>query len=376
MKRLAHIYTTTVIFLSMSTVSMAGNGYATDLLGKMAAAMNVTQELDTLGDGCYYRGFTYNGRPVSVEVRQGNVTHIGYSLFSKGQKDFLQSPVCNFLERYSLEITLPMQHKKGVVNQLEEDGIFFRRGSFSLFRQIEQDTTYAVGIENLNDKRYTVSWSKDGAEFLSINLPIEYDLLAGCDMIEREKRLTEGVQNTPQKCQWPTAPVDSAALQQSWQGKYYILKGEIYYLPQLNSNRYYVKEQEEESVSYQLLYDTDFVAESLANLFTTVEIPNDYTMELRIRKYGFKTDTIHVALNQWTMYCLNEGCVPYFGVEENAKEVVCEIVMLNKAMGYCHLVRAVVDSEDMGERNGVIKARVVTYIPVSRIKYLFEELKI
>lgn len=375
MKRFVHIYTTTVIFLSTCTVSMATNGYATDLLKKMAVAMNMAQELDDLVDSCYYRSFTYNGRPITVDVQQGNVTHIGYSLFSKAQKEFLKSPICNFLERYSLEITLPMKREKSVARQLEEDGIFFRHGSINSFRQIEQDTSYAVGIENLNDKRYIVSWSKEGTEFLTVNFPIEYDLLVGCDMIEREKRLTEGIQNTSPECRISTVPVDSAALQQSWQGKYYTLKGDMYYLPQLNSNQYYVKKQEEESISYQLLYDTDFVAESLANLFTTVEIPNEYTMELRVRKYGFKTDTIHVALNQWTAYCLKEGCVPYFGVEENEKDVVCEVVMLNKAMGYCHVMRAIVDSENMEDRNGVIKARVVTYIPISRIKHLFGELK-
>lgn len=375
-KRFIHIFTIVVTFLSTSTVVMATNGYDTDLLKAMAIAMGVDHRLETLSDGCYYRHILYSNRPVTVEIQQGNVTHIGYSLFTQTQKDFLKSPVCNFLERYSLEIALPLQCEKSVARQLEEDGIFFRQGSFDSFRQIEQDTSYQIKIENLNDKRYTASWSKDGNEFLAINFPIEHELLAGCNMIERERRLIEGVRNTEPDSQRKPPLDDNTALQPSWQGKYYILQGDTYYLAQLNSNKYYVENKEGRDGAYQLLYDSDFVAESLANLFTTVEIPNDYKMELRVRKYGLKEDTIYVSLNQWTAFCLKEGCVPYFGIAKSEKDVECEIVMRNKGMGYCHVVRAVIDSENLEDRHGLIKARVVPYVPTSRIKYLFDELKL
>ena len=369
------IYVTAVLFFSTSTVAITINSYDTDLLGKMAEAMNVTQELDTLGDGFYYRNYAYNGRPLTIEVQRGNIKHIGYSLFSKTQRKSLNSPVCNFLERYSLEITLPLQRQKSVSRQLEEDGIFFRHGSFDAFRQIEQDTSYTVKIENLNDKRYTVSWIKRGKEFLAVNFPIEYELLVGCNMIENERKLIADVQNTIIENQSKATLDCTDAFQPSWQGKYYVLKGNTCYIPQLNSNKYYVKNEKRNSVSYQLLYDSHFMVESLANLFTTADIPNNFTVELRIKKYGLKEDIIIVPLNQWTVFCLNQGCIPYFGVAKNEKNVTCEIVMHNKAMGYAHIVRAVIDSEGMEERNSTIMARVLPYVPTTRIKYLFDELK-
>ena len=370
------IYLTAVIFFSTSTVAIAINGYATDLLGKMAVAMNVTQKLDTLSDGFYYRNYTYNDRPLTIEVQQGNIKHIGYALFSSTQKKSLNSPVCNFLERYALEITLPLQRQRSVSRQLEEDGILFRHGSFDSFRQIEQDTSCHVKIESLNDKRYTVSWNKGGTELLAVNFPIEYELLVGCDMIENERRLIADVQNTTIENLPKTTPNFTDAFQPSWQGKYYVLKGNTYYLPQLNNDKYYVKNKKGKTVSYQLLYDSNFVVESLANLFTTAEIPNNYIVELRIKKYGLKEDTIKVPLNQWTTFCLQQGCTPYFGVAKNEKEMACEIVMDNKAMGYAHIIRAIIDSENIEERNSVIMARVVPYVPTTRIKYLFDELKL
>lgn len=355
---------------------MAANSYATDLLEKIAVATNISQELASLPDGFHYRRFTYNDRYVTVEIQQGNVTHIGYSLFSKTQRDLLKSPICNFIERYSLELTLPLQREKSVSRKMEEDGIFFRNGSFDSFQQIEQDSTFSVNMETLNDKRYTVSWSRGEKEIFAINFPVEYELLAGCNMLESERRFIAGIQNMQSENQLNTAFAISDALRPTWQGKYYVLKGETYYLPQLNSDKYYIENKNDEEVSYQLLYDSDFIVESLANMFTTMEIPNHYTLELRVRKYGLKEDTIYVSLNQWTAFCIKEGCVPYFGVAKNGANVECEIVMYNRVMGYSHVVRTVIDSETVEDREGIIKARVVPYVPTTRIKYLFDELKL
>ena len=370
------IFIVSAILLSADMECMAINGYATDLLGEMAMAMNVTPRLDTLSNGLYYRDFTYNGRPLTVEVQQGNVMHIGYSLFSKTQRQVLKSPACNFLERYSLEITLPLQRQKSLYRQLEENDIRFLHGSFDTFKQIEQDTSYSVVIKSLNDKRYAVSWSKGENEILVVTFPISHELLTGCNMLESERRLIDDILNTAASGRLFGSSLDVATFHPLWQGKYYVVKGGEFYLPQLNCDKYYVEVKDGENTSYQLLYNPAFMAESLSNLFTTSEIPNDYIVELRIRKYGLKEDTIKVPLNKWTAFCLRRDCVPYFGIVKKEKDVTCEIIMHNKAMGYAHVMCAVIDSESMEDRKSVIKARVVPYVPTARIKYLFDELKL
>lgn len=373
MKYRAYILYIVVLLLTAGTNSMAAKGYATDLLEKIARTMNVVQRLDTLADGFHYRCLNYNDMSITIEVRRGTVTHIGRSLFSRTQRDILRSPVCNFLERYALEIALPMERAKSVERQLEEDGIFFRNGSFTKLKQIENDTTFSINIENLNDKRYTVSWAKNDKEAFAVNFPIEYELLTGCGMIERERRLTDAIENAtlPASASFMLDTAD--VLRPTWQGKYYVQKGPVHYLPQFSSDRYYIKG---DCAQYELLYDSNFMAESISNLFSTAGIENDYTLELRVRKYGLKEDTVRISLNQWTSFCMEEGCKPYFGMIRNEREVECEIVMYNRAMGYSHVVRAVMDSEDMEDRKGVIRARVLPYVPTSRIKYLFEELKL
>lgn len=362
-----------VIVAGASLTAVARNGYCTDMLQRMASCMNVKAKLDTLSEGEYYRYFVYNNRPVTVIVKNGEVAHIGYSVFTLAIRHRMASPVCNFLERYALEITLPLKREKSVARQLDEDGIFFHGGDFSYFKQIESDTTFAVNLENLNNKRYTVSWLKDGETKFSVNFPIEHDLIAGTDMIENERRILANIPKASKATRHEQL-ADSARLRLSWQGKYYTLPGNIYYTKQLNTNRYYMKDKKD---GFKLFYHPSYVLESLSNLMTTVAIENDYDLQIRLLKYGFVQDTIQVKLNQWLNYCFNEGCIGYFGIIGEDNGIAdCELIMRNSALGYIHLMRLSIDVTTLEERKGLIKARLNSYITTTRVKYLFDELKI
>lgn len=351
---------------------IAGNGYHTDLLEKMAVVMNVKSRLDSLGEGVHYRFLTYNNRKITVIVKENEVTHIGYSVFHPNLRSNMNDVVFNFLERYALEISLPMKREKSVARQLDEDGIFFRNGDFSFFKALEKDTTYAVSVENLSNKRYSVSWVKDGKTAFSVNFPIEYDLLAGTEVLENERRLLEDIPKASPYAATCEAP-DSSLMKMTWQGKYWVLPGDSYYTKQLNSNRYFEKVGKKQ---YKLVYNANDAAESLANLMTTGAIENKYDLHVRLIKYGFVQDTIKVKLNQWINYYLRQGCTGYFGIISTEKGIAdCELIMHNTSMGYIHLMRMSVDISTLEERKGIIKARLNSYINTTRVKYLFDELK-
>lgn len=360
------------IVLGACLTAVAGNSYRTDMLERMAIAMKITMQLDTLKDGEYYRHLYYNRRPITVIVEKGEIVHLGYSVFTPNIRRAMNSPVCNFLERYALGITLPLKREKSIARQLDEDGVFFRGGDFGTFRQLENDTSYVVGLENLNGKRYTVSWQKDGQTRLSINFPIEHDLLAGTEVLENERRIVGCIQRSSDTCRTQQL-ADSTRLKLTWQGKYFILPGDFYYMKQLNSNRYYEKT---DKGNYRLFFHPGYVLESLSNLMTTATIENDYDMEIRQVKYGFAQDTVKVKLNQWLNFCLEEGCKGYFGIIGIDKDIAdCELVMMNPTMGYLHLMRMAIDITTLDDRRGLIKARLNSYITTTRVKYLFGELK-
>jgi len=362
------------MWFGVSLNAIAGNGYSTDLLERMATTMNITARIETLADGIYYRYLTYNDRNITVIVNDHEISHIGFAVFTPSVREALNSPVCNFLERYALEVSLPMKRERSVTRQLDEDGVFFRNGDFSFFRILEKDTTFAVSLENLNNKRYSVSWSKAGQNAFSVNFPIEYDLLAGTEMIENERRILQDIPKQSMNTRGYQL-VDSVLLKMKpWQKKYYELTGDYYYVKQLNSNRYFEKKGKD---GYELFYDANFVQESLTNLMTTGAIENDYDLQIRLVKYGFVQDTIVVKLNQWLNYCEKQGCHGYFGVIAVDKGIAdCELIMKNPDMGYIHLMRMSVEVSTLEDKKGLIKARLSSYITTTRVKYLFDELKI
>lgn len=353
-------------------VSIAENSYRTDLLQRMAESMKISKQLQTLKDGKYYKYLMYNNRPITIIVEKAEVSHIGYSIFTPFQRSIIKYPVCNFIERYSLEIALPLKREKSVARQLDEDGIFFRNNSFDFFIHLHNDTTYSISVKCLNNKRYTVSWSKNGKEYFAVNFPIEHDLLSGTDMQENERRIVTSIIGSSKTVQNMELQ-DSALLKMNWQKNYYTLPGDYFYTKQLNSNRYFTKNK---SGIFQLFFHPDFVSESLANLMTTGAVENDYDIEIRLVKYGFSQDTILVKLNQWLNFCIHEKCTPYFGILSLDKYIAdCEVIMQNIALGYIHVMRLSFDIRTLNERKGVIKARLNSYIPTPRIQYLFDELK-
>lgn len=361
------------IVVGTSLTAIATNGYRTDLLERMAKVMKISARLDTLSNGEYYRHLIYNNRAITIIVNQGKISHIGYSVFTPELRRAIPYPVCDFLERYALEISLPLERERSVARQLEDDGILFRGGSFDFFKRLESDTTYNVYVENINGKRYSVIWQKDGKESFSVNFPIEYDLIVGTDMIENERRILEDVKACNSDTKKEKGINDSMRLKLSWQGKYYTLPGDKFYVKQLNSNLYYEKER---GKGYRLFYHPSFLVESLTNLMTTGAIDNSYDLQIRLVKYGFVQDTVVVKLNQWINYCLEQGCSGYFGINSVEKNIAdCELIMCNPALGYLHLMRMSVDITTVEERKGLIKARLNSFVNTTRVKYLFDELK-
>lgn len=153
---------------------------------------------------------------------------------------------------------------------------------------------------------------------------------------------------------------------------YYILPGDSYYFTDLNSNKYYRLNNNNEDFS--LIFSSNTPIESISNLFTTGEIENEYNVDVTLKQYGFKEAKLTIKVNDFVNYFLEKGCKPYFGLMEyNDKKIIGLLIMLNRAEGYCHNIRITADVNILNDETKSFKARVVSYIPVSRIKSLYEE---
>lgn len=360
-------------FLWVNTsLLIAKNRYQTDILANMAESLKLSSKLDTLKDGCYKSEFSYKQRPLNVCVSNGKICHIGYVLFSDQQRQAFKSPVCNFLERYALAADLPLERKKAISRQLLEDDMNFAKGTFATITKLIGDTTLNVTMDNLNNKRYKVSWSKKEELYCSVDFPIGYDLLHGTEMNENERRIVEDILHTPLPA-IQSVSVKREQLLTTWQPNYFILPGESYYVDQLNTNRYYEKLKDGQ---FKLMFNQRYPLETLANLFTTLELENEFQLSVRLKKYDFNEDNFSVPLSQFVSYFLQQGCVPYFGVMSYEKTIaVCQLVMRNTDEGYCHTMKVTFDVEQLSDKKGEVTVRINSYVPTSKINFLFEEFK-
>ena len=371
-KKLCFIGLLLTILWGNTSMMIAKNRYQTDILINMAELLRLSSQLDTLKNGCYQSKFFYDKRPLTICVQNGSICHIGYMLFSDQQRKALKSPVYNFLERYALAADLPLKRTKTVAKQLVEDDINFTKGTLSFMTKLIGDTTLNLTIENLNNKRYKVSWYKQDALYCAVDFPIGYDLLYGTEMMENEKRIVEDILYTPLPAMQPLS-VKREQLLSTWQSNYFILPGDTYYVDQLNSNRYYEKLDDGQ---FKLIFNRRYPLESLANLLTTVELANEFQVAVRLKKYDFNEDNFNTSLSQFISYFLHRGCVPYFGViSYEQTTAVCQLVMRNVDEGYCHAMKVTFDVEQLIDKKGKVTIRLNSFIPISKINYLFEELK-
>lgn len=351
----------------------AQDRYRTDLLGLIAKKTGICQQIDTLKDGEYTQFTDYKSDPVTIIVEKGRITHIGYSLFSKQQRKGFGADICNFIERYLLELEIPTNENFTILQRMKEDGVKVIKGNMELkdLRQLCADTTVCINLQNLNEQTYTMGWRKDSTWLYILSFPIEYDLMFGTDMDERELRLLKELSYSEIHND-SLIESEQKDLVKAWQDNYYTLKGDSYLLANLNSNLYFTKNGEEK---YIPIYNNLYPIESLANLLTSNLIDNDYTLEIMLRKYGFKTDTINVPLKQWISFCKDSGCKPFFGIISFEKDGIttCELIMHHDKMGYNHIMKLAFPMSNFESRKGRISARLNSYVTSSRIKNLFDD---
>lgn len=356
---------------SMSAITARQVEYQTDLLWRMAESLKITQHLDTLADGQYFGLLTYHKHPLNVVVHNRRVTHIGYLLFSMSQRSAIKSPVYDFIERYALETDLPIDRQKSVDKQLVEDGISFGVGDLKQLRKLVGDTTLMVSVNQIEGRRYQVIFSDEDEEKCSIEFPLDHELLLGTDLPENESILAKELM------EWKIRPVDSLGvasemLQYIPERDIYRLPGDTCYVSSLNSDLYF--SSNDGGSTFELTYSPFHLVESFANLLTTNSIENTLQVDIRQKCYDRPDATYSLPLSQMSSYFLTVGCKPYFGViNVNGNELVMMVFMQNADYGYGHMLKVKADIRLIFDRAGTMKVDMFGFIPVSKIKAIFQE---
>lgn len=346
--------------------------FDTVLLRSMAESMRMHQCLDTLADGIYTELFQYRGKSVTIRIRYGQVQHIGYTLFPTEVRQILANDaVCDFLERHSLQAQLPLERIKSVEKANQEADVVFLAGSMQLIPQCVGDSTLAFSVTNYGDKGYVVNWDKEGESYCSLRFPADYYLLHGTDYAEAKEALVRDLTEWADTTVVPQSQLDTMSLRMISNPDIFVSIGDSLFLSHLSTNSFY---NAVDSASYKLLDSPLFPVETFANLAVKGGIENQIDLHLALSKSDYGMDAVDLKLNQLLSYLREKGCVMYYGLQEYGPDaVVALMIAANKAEGYCHSIRLQCHKHVLMEKKGQMSGRMSSFIPLSRIKDLFED---
>ena len=344
------------IFLLMhGSVTWAAKGFATHRLQQMATQLPEVP-FDTLSQGVHEQ-YTYHGHPLTIRVNAfEEVEHIGYHLFDSLIIENQSQLVCDFVERYLLELDLD----KGIDRNLRMviDQVVVERGSIENIHCLL--ITDLLEISKIELRRYRVAWHRESQCLLSLVFDMDYQLLSGCNAIELEynylRNLERGVSDVPQ--QQENIVADST-------DQYAIVEGGHFLSEAICGDQYYQRDSINE---WHLVCDSKKPYWSSANLLLAPNFIGDYQLEGRLDMYGYRDTSFTININQWVAQTLTEGCQMYFGVKSRTNQTIRGTVFCpNPSAGYCHMMSVEIPIEAFENKRGIIEGRLFAYVPLHNI---------
>lgn len=311
--------------------------------------------------------FTYNDR--------NEISHIGLSLFSDATKFLLDPSICNFLERYLLELIL-QEDNRAVERKLAEyhitllfDGKPFGSSNLlslgNILEQMDMPVKFSLRHQ---DKRAEASW-RFGRHTLNMSFPLYRELIDGTDKKESDDNVYHQLQTAVFDSVTVTdEPVDGRNLQPLKEGRIWVSKGEVFLVQPLSSDRYYVKS----GSNYRPVFQKEYPEYSANNLFLTYRNGKNKSLLITHRKYGRFTPEITIPLLNF-LQCFSDEFVTYCHTGHNSKgELETIVVFSHTKLNYIHLLRVAIDEQQLFAANPVLKADFYSNIPQQYIRTLLQ----
>ena len=359
------LYLGIVILLLQVTEVTAQRKYQYACLERIATSLQLSSKLDTLRNGTFT--YTYQSKPIKVCIDKGRIHHIGYDLFPAMFRNLSYSAIYDFIERYLLELHLAIGNVKDVNTRMKQDGVNFYRGNIGVIFSLIGNNDLNVQMEELDGKVCKLTLGS-GQETCILSFPVEYDLLHSTDMLESERNIVEDLSLIAKDLLYVEYP-DTFSLVSLSNGLFVNERGS-FYTEQLSANQYFTLT----NGTLFAVYDKAYIEESLANLFSGLIPKNQYKIRIQLIKYNYQSEELYLSLNQLIRYCQDSNCQSFLGLIGIKNEVAeCEWIMKNEEEGYCHVMRVYVPLRQWEHKIGEISIRLNSYIPISKIKNLYEE---
>ena len=306
--------------------------------------------------------------------KNGDVNHIGVSLFSEETKQLMDIGICNFLERLLLQLVL-INDNDDVERKLNE----FKILMYVNGKQFSKKTNYSISdyIESMDmpvnfslkceEKTANAVWIYNSNTF-NICFPLYRELIDGSDKKESDEILYNDLYNARLESIKPIDDEVSLENLEEFKDGIYVRKGTVFLIPDLTSNVYYV----EKGKSFEPLYSLEYPEISMNNLFLTDIHGEGKILALTHRSYGYFTPELTMPLLNFLNFFKDDFetlCHTRYNKKGNLETI---IVLNHKKLNYIHLLRVVSDKESLFSSNTVFKADFYSNIPQHYIKTLLK----
>lgn len=300
------------------------------------------------------------------------IKHLGISLFSPETKELINLPICNFIERMMLELTLTKSAteiserlRQNRIN-LKKNGVDFNTGFFTSLNSTLDDMQNPVQFSIHKDSCYTVLWKYGDDDVLTMSFPISRELIFGTD--KKESDQITGDLFLEANCNATTENSSgfvASDLKLQNNSDLYLRKGSSFLTNKINSDTFYQRSESK----YQLVFNSEYPTESLVNLLNTKQ-DNSLMLKITHRMYGGFTPEFCIPLSRF-LCMFNKGFSTYcIFKRQNLDKVQVSAVIHNNDFGYIHLLRIKTTSRELFMNNGTLVADLYTNIPEFNLKNL------
>ena len=302
------------------------------------------------------------------------IEHLGVSLFSKETKQMLDESVCDFLERFLLELVLQKSERE-VKRKLIEYHVFlkyngadFGKDHFVSIYQTLHDLVMPVGFTlHYANKKGLATWDLKHEKSLSLLFPMSADLIIGMDKKEADNHVySRLVQLQTQSDDYIDEAVCFDDLIKK-DGDVYLKKGSTFLIPSLNSDTYY----EKKTSGYLPLFQAALPEQSLKTLFHTFTNGTNVKLLLTHRQYGHFTPEIELPLNNFLAMFKRDFEIFTYSKKKKDGKIEIIAVIRHKNLNYIHLLHAVNTGEIQKLDELILNADFYSNIPQHYIKSLF-----
>jgi hypothetical protein len=300
------------------------------------------------------------------------IKHLGISLFSQATKEVINLPICNFIERMMLELSL-QQSAKDMEARLQQsqvilslNGVEFNQGYFTSLSSTLDAIQNPVRFSIRKDSCYTAQWEYGNNEFLSMSFPVSRELIFGIDKNESDQMIGELFSEA--NCDTATQSGQrfiASDLKLQNNSDLYLKKGSSFLTSKINSDTYYQRSGNK----YQLLFNSEYPTESLANLLNTNQ-GKSLILKINHRMYGGFTPEFSIPLRHFLCLFANGFSIYCISKRMDLDKVQVSAVLHSNDFGYIHLLRIQTTSRELFKDNGILAADLYTNIPEHNLKNL------